>query len=110
VDSYKKMLNRFSTVFDYDLKTFNDEKLLALSDDIYSFYREEVSMPGFSDGFMFYAEKRLNDLIVEYCDLNKLNNFTEIFIYGAMGAIFVPILNLFSVSLLLIFISIYDFI
>jgi len=79
VDSYKKMLNRFSTVFDYDLKTFNDEKLLALSDDIYSFYREEVSMPGFSDGFMFYAEKRLNDLIVEYCDLNKLNNFTEIF-------------------------------
>jgi len=79
VNSYEKMLERFNVVFDYDLKNFSDKKLTALSNDIYFFYREEISMPGFSDGFMFYAEKRLNDLIKEHCDLNKLKNFTEIF-------------------------------
>ena len=39
-----------------------------------------------------------------------VHNLTEIFIYGALAAIFVPILNLFSVSILLIAISIYDYI
>jgi len=79
VNGYEKMLKRFNVVFDYDLKNFSDKKLIYLSNDIYFFYREEISMPGFSDGFMFYAEKRLNDLIMEYCNLNKLKNFTEIF-------------------------------
>jgi len=79
VIGYEKMLDRSSVVFDYDLNKFSDKKLLSLSEDIYSFYRKEVSMPGFTDGFMFYAEKRLNDLIMEYCDINKLKNFTEIF-------------------------------
>ncbi len=39
-----------------------------------------------------------------------VHNFTELFIYGGLAAVFVPILNLFSVSILLILISIYDFI
>lgn len=39
-----------------------------------------------------------------------VHNVTEIFIYGALAAIFVPILNLFSVVILLILISIYDMI
>lgn len=39
-----------------------------------------------------------------------IHNFTELFIYGALAAIFVPILNMFSASILLIAISIYDYI
>lgn len=39
-----------------------------------------------------------------------IHNFTELFIYGALAAIFVPILNLFSVSVLMIAISVYDYI
>ena len=39
-----------------------------------------------------------------------VHNLTELFIYGALAAIFVPILTLFSVSLLLILISVYDYI
>jgi len=39
-----------------------------------------------------------------------LHNFTELFIYGGLAAIFVPILNLLSISILLILISVYDFI
>lgn len=39
-----------------------------------------------------------------------IHNFSELFIYGALAAIFVPLLNLFSVSVLLVLISIYDYI
>lgn len=37
-----------------------------------------------------------------------IHNLTEIFLYGGLAAIFVPILNMFSVSVLLILIAIYD--
>ncbi len=39
-----------------------------------------------------------------------VHNFTELFIYGAMAAIFVPVLNLLSMSILLVLISVYDYI
>ena len=39
-----------------------------------------------------------------------IHNLTEVFVYGGLAAIFVPIMNLFAVSVLLILISIYDFI
>ena len=39
-----------------------------------------------------------------------IHNFTELFIYGGLAAIFVPILNLWIVAGLLILISIYDYI
>ncbi|MBS3158138.1 hypothetical protein J4206_02535 [Candidatus Woesearchaeota archaeon] len=38
-----------------------------------------------------------------------VHNFTELFIYGGLAAIFVPIINLYSVVILLILISGYDF-
>ena len=37
-----------------------------------------------------------------------VHNFTELFIYGGLAAIFIPILNLISVSILIIAIAIYD--
>ncbi|HII14868.1 MAG TPA: hypothetical protein HA362_00990 [Nanoarchaeota archaeon] len=39
-----------------------------------------------------------------------IHNFTEIFIYGALAAIFVPILNVIAVVVLLALISVYDYI
>ena len=39
-----------------------------------------------------------------------VQNITELFIYGGLAAIFVPIINLFSVLMLLFLISIYDMI
>ena len=39
-----------------------------------------------------------------------IHNFTEIFIYGALAAIFVPILNVTAVIVLLVLISAYDYI
>jgi len=37
-----------------------------------------------------------------------IHNFTELFIYGGLAAIFVPILNIYAAALLLFLISIYD--
>ncbi len=39
-----------------------------------------------------------------------IHNFTELFTYGGLAAIFVPVLNVLSVTILLIAISIYDMI
>lgn len=39
-----------------------------------------------------------------------IQNLSEIFVYGGLAAIFVPILNVFAAFMLLILISIYDFI
>jgi len=39
-----------------------------------------------------------------------IQNISEVFIYGGLAAIFVPIINLFAAFMLLIVISIYDFI
>ena len=39
-----------------------------------------------------------------------IHNFSEMFIYGGLASIFVPVFNLFSISILLILISVYDYI
>ena len=39
-----------------------------------------------------------------------IHNFSEVFLYGGLVSIFVPVFNLWSISILLILISIYDFI
>lgn len=53
-------------------------------------------------------------LIASFLKLIKPNiiiqNFSEIFIYGGLAAIFVPIVNLFAAFMLLIIISVYDYI
>tara|TARA_Y100000310_G_scaffold340825_1_gene437922 strand:+ start:5675 stop:6466 length:792 start_codon:yes stop_codon:yes gene_type:complete len=39
-----------------------------------------------------------------------IHNFTELFLYGGLAGLFVPILNVFSITILLIAISVYDMI
>ena len=45
-----------------------------------------------------------------YKPVTIIQNLTEVFIYGGLAAIFVPVINLFSVFALLILISVYDII
>jgi len=49
-------------------------------------------------------------LIKIYKPTTVLNNLTEIFIYGGLAAIFVPVINLFAAFMLLFLISVYDII
>jgi len=39
-----------------------------------------------------------------------IHNFTELFVYGGLAAIFVPVLSLWSITILLLIISVYDMI
>ena len=52
--------------------------------------------------------------VLAYVKIFKRNIFTqnisELFIYGGIAAVFAPVMSIFSVSMLLILISIYDFI
>src|SRR3989338_6344168 len=51
-------------------------------------------------------------LLLAYSKIYKRNiiihNFTELLVYPGIAAIFVPILNIYTISLMLIFISVYD--
>ena len=49
-------------------------------------------------------------IIKVYKPTTIIQNLTEIFIYGGLAAIFVPIINIFAAFMLLILISIYDII
>jgi len=49
-------------------------------------------------------------LIKIYKPTTLIQNLTEIFIYGGLAAIFVPVINIFAAFMLLILISIYDII
>jgi presenilin-like A22 family membrane protease len=49
-------------------------------------------------------------LLRVYKNNTVIHNFTEIFIYGALATLFTPIFNITSVFILLILISIYDYI
>ncbi len=60
-----------------------------------------ASTAAFLFGFFFAYLKVFRPSLV-------VQNLTEVFVYGGLAAIFVPILNTTSVILLLIFISIYD--
>ncbi|MDP6548168.1 MAG: presenilin family intramembrane aspartyl protease [Candidatus Woesearchaeota archaeon] len=49
-------------------------------------------------------------LIKIYKPITLIQNLTEVFIYGGLAAIFVPIINIFAAFMLLMLISIYDII
>jgi len=49
-------------------------------------------------------------LLKIYRPITIIQNLTEVFIYGGLAAIFVPIINIFAAFMLLILISIYDII
>ena len=49
-------------------------------------------------------------LLKIYRPITIIQNMTEVFIYGGLAAIFVPIINIFAAFMLLILISIYDII
>jgi phosphohistidine swiveling domain-containing protein len=85
VNLYKQWLKNFNIMmrnyyiwFKKDFKGFSNEELIAWSNKIYKFYRD-ISLPGFIDGYMFYADKRFDDLLREYCLKNHIKNYPKIF-------------------------------
>lgn len=78
---YKEWTKEFGKMMDYyydffvtDLNRLSDTDLLKKSEELNYIYSQQVSMPGFIDGFMFYAEGRLKDLLQKFCKKNKISD------------------------------------
>ena len=54
-----------------DLSKLSDRELIQWERDLINFYKNEVEMPGFIDGFMFYADRRLDYLLRNFCNKRK---------------------------------------
>lgn len=83
---YKEWLENFKSMwvfyyenFDKDLNNLSDEELLLWSDQIVDLYKNKVSMPGFIDGFMFYADSRLDELLKDFCENNNIPKYQEVY-------------------------------
>ena len=81
---FNLMVKRFYGWMEEDLTRFNDKELWRWANDIYVFCRDEVSMAGFIDGYMFYADKRFDQILKEFCEENKIAGYPKI--YSALGA------------------------
>ena len=73
------MMDSFKNKFADNLSSLSNEELSKWSDDLNTFYRDTIQMPGFSDGYMFYADKRLDELLTAYCEERGLKNKTVLF-------------------------------
>lgn len=88
---YKKWLGNFELLQDYyskaflkDISQLSNKELFRWSAEMIAIFKDKVSMPGFTDGFMFYADKRLDFLLWEFCTKKNISNYQKI--YAALGA------------------------
>jgi len=77
--NFRKMLSRYYLLYEKDLRSLSNRELLNYAAENDFFYREKVSMPGFIDGFMFYADKRLHKILTEFCKRKKIPDPQHIF-------------------------------
>ncbi len=78
LENFDSMMAKFYDRYEADISGLDNEVLIGWAEEIYKYYRK-ISMPGFLDGFMFYADKRFDGLIKDFCEKNKINNYPEIF-------------------------------
>ncbi|MBU3906526.1 hypothetical protein KKC83_03405 [Patescibacteria group bacterium] len=76
--NFKTMMDNFYSLFNVDLSGFADNKLICWAENIYKFYKK-ISMPGFIDGYMFYADKRLDGLLKDFCAKKGIKNYQRIY-------------------------------
>ncbi|MDO8741269.1 MAG: presenilin family intramembrane aspartyl protease [Candidatus Woesearchaeota archaeon] len=67
-----------------------------------------VAFTAFMDAWLAFLLSLVLSIFKVYRPNIYIHNLTELFIYGGIAAIFVPIMNLFAVFILLILISLYD--
>ena len=99
----------FSTLIALLLMRFNAMKLWKLWFFISITLTITIALNAFIPQYFALAIGIIFALIKVFKPNIIVNNLAELFIYGGLAAIFVPILNLFSITILLILISIYDF-
>jgi phosphoenolpyruvate synthase/pyruvate phosphate dikinase len=83
---YNQWLKNFDLMMNFYYETFNEylgkldiEELKKWMNNFYNFYSKEVSLPGFINGYMFYADSRFNDILKAFCQKNHIKNHIEIY-------------------------------
>lgn len=78
LENFNLMMNNYYQWYSDDLTRLSDDELIKWADAIHNFYRK-ISMPGFIDGYMFYADKRFYSLVKKFCEKKKIKNYQKIF-------------------------------
>ena len=85
-ETYKEWLKNFDLLmkfyynsFEKDLSNMSNNEIWNFANNVYIFYRKKVSMPGFIDGYMFYAAERFDELVKEFCEKNNIMNHPQIY-------------------------------
>ena len=76
---FNLLLKFFNKNYQQNLTKLTSKELIKWADELCEFYREEISMPGFLDGYMLYADKHFNLIVKEFCDQHKIKNYPKIF-------------------------------
>lgn len=79
VEKYPKLMENFQKSFSVNLSDLSNDELLEWTQGIYNFYRFEISMPGFLDGFMFYADSRLDYILKNFCNKKGIKEYQKIY-------------------------------
>ncbi len=72
--NYENMLEKYYEIFQEDFSKISDKELNEKSNELFDLYANEVSMPGFIDGFMFYADKRFVFLVEDFCKKKDISD------------------------------------
>ncbi len=91
-DLHKKWLKRLEKMFsfyydenDKNYSILSDKELKKKLEEIWKFYTKEAVFPAMIDGFMFYADERLNNLMKEFA-LNKKTKETSNNLFNVLSA------------------------
>src|SRR3989344_2035616 len=98
-----------STLIALLLMRFNAMRLWKLWFFLSIFLTMTIALSAFIDQYIAAVIGGIIALIKILKPNVVVNNLAELFIYGGVAALFVPVLNLFSIIIFLILISIYDF-
>ena len=77
--NFKLMLKFYYQEYPKNLSSLTNQKFLNWVDNFYKLYENKVVFPGLIDGYMFYADKRLNTLLRDFCVKNNISNYPKIF-------------------------------
>jgi phosphohistidine swiveling domain-containing protein len=81
--NFKKMMVFYHDFLMVDFSKISDREIIQKTKELHHFYSKDVSMQGFIDGFMFYAEKRLNTLVGKFCEKRERNSVAIISVLTA---------------------------
>ncbi len=98
----------FVTIIALLLIRFRARKLWLIWFFLSVFITMSVSFSAFLQQYIALAIAFILTIIKVFKRNLIIHNFTELFIYGGLAAVFVPLLSLWSIIILLILISIYD--